>query len=124
MTNPFKTQEVSGTSTEKTNLAGTLTEADADFVFRIVGGDRYKWNGSAWEQISTAGARHTTSPGWKTLQADDGTYHYYGEAIAGTATSAAAWRVSRVTNATGDEYFAGTGAMDQVWDNYASLSYT
>lgn len=58
MTNPFKTQEISGTSTEKDNLATTLTAADADLVFRIVGGDRYKWNGSAWEQISTSGAGH------------------------------------------------------------------
>lgn len=46
---------------------------------------------------------------------------YVGEAIPGTASATAAWRIKRVTP-TGVE-FAGTAVFDQVWNNRASLSY-
>ena len=52
-----------------------------------------------------------------------GTYTYFGDADPGTATSAAAWSISRMTNATGDILVAAAGEFTQVWDNRASLTY-
>lgn len=52
-------------------------------------------------------------------------YTYMGEAAPGTATSAAAWRVSRLNQSTSTiEYADGDGAFDNVWDDRASLSYS
>lgn len=54
-----------------------------------------------------------------------GAVDYVGEAAIGTATSAASWRIKKVDNTTGVIIqWAGTGVFDQVWDNYASLSYS
>ena len=51
-------------------------------------------------------------------------YTYVGEATPGTPTSAAKWRISRITDASGSVYFATGGDFDQVWDNRASVSYS
>lgn len=54
-----------------------------------------------------------------------GNYDYVGEAAIGTATSSASWRVKRVDNTSGTVItWAGTGTFNQIWDNYASLSYS
>lgn len=54
-----------------------------------------------------------------------GNFDYVGEAAIGTATSAASWRVKRIDTTSGLVItWAGTGTFDQVWDNYASLSYS
>ena len=52
------------------------------------------------------------------------TIQYYGEAVSGTATSAAGWRIKRVTQVAGSILidWAST-SFDQVWDNRAALSY-
>lgn len=56
---------------------------------------------------------------------DSGTYTYFGEAEPGTSTAQALWRVSRMTNADNTiEWADGDGDFDNVWDNYASLSYS
>lgn len=54
----------------------------------------------------------------------DATYFYFGDAAPGSANSAAAWRVSRMTKAAPYllRYAAG-GAFSQVWDDRAGLSY-
>lgn len=59
------------------------------------------------------------------LQVDDtGTYTYLGNATPGTATSAASWRIKRVTNATGVITHAdGSSSFIKVWDDRASYSY-
>lgn len=53
------------------------------------------------------------------------TVSYYGEALPGTATSAASWRVKKVTlDAAGQptvEWEGGTAAFDKVWDTYEAL---
>lgn len=53
---------------------------------------------------------------------------YQGEALPGSAESAAAWRIKRVTlGVDGDvtEVWAGgTAAFDKVWDDRAALSYS
>lgn len=52
---------------------------------------------------------------------------YVGEADPGTATSAALWRVKRVTD-DGTEFvtiqWAAAGAFTQIWDDRTSLSYS
>lgn len=49
------------------------------------------------------------------------TYSYHCEAAPGTATSAAAWRISRLTVATGVVQWAdGNGNFDNVADNRAT----
>lgn len=54
-----------------------------------------------------------------------GSVDYVGEAAIGTATSAASWRIKKVDGTSGIIItWAGTGVFDQIWDNYASLSYS
>lgn len=54
-----------------------------------------------------------------------GDIDYVGEAAIGTATSAASWRVKKINSTTGIVIqWAGTGTFNQVWDNYASLTYS
>ena len=55
---------------------------------------------------------------------DAGTYVYFGEAVPGTATSAAKWRIHRITSATGNIDWARLAAFNQIWDNRASLTYS
>jgi hypothetical protein len=52
-------------------------------------------------------------------------YTYICEAAPGTASSAALWRICKVTDATGNTVWAdGNGNFDNVADNRASLSYS
>jgi hypothetical protein len=52
---------------------------------------------------------------------------YIGEALAGTASNVASWRIKRITMATdGDaiiEWAAGNGIFDKTWDNHLNLTY-
>lgn len=52
----------------------------------------------------------------------DGTYNYYGEAVPGTALTAAAWRVSRETIATGRIQYAGTGNFAHAYTDIATAA--
>jgi hypothetical protein len=54
-----------------------------------------------------------------------GSIDYLGEAAIGSATSSAVWRIKKIDSTTGTSItWAGTGTFDQVWDNYASLTYS
>lgn len=56
---------------------------------------------------------------------DTGTYIYFGEAVTGSATSSAVWRIKRLTIATGVILFAdGNANFDNVWNSRAGLSYS
>lgn len=64
-----------------------------------------------------------------TQRTDDagGGVTYRGWAVPGTATSAAGWRVTKITETTGDyvlNFADGNNNFDNVWDNRASLSYS
>ncbi len=51
---------------------------------------------------------------------------YVGQAAPGTASSAAAWRIKRITDtgsAVSIDWANGSDAFDQVWDDRASLTY-
>ena len=67
----------------------------------------------------TGGATWTRDPVYTTLIDNAGTYTYIGEAVPGTATSAASWLISRITNASGSVY-QSSGKFDQIWDNRAT----
>lgn len=53
---------------------------------------------------------------------------YKGEAVVGSATSAAVWRIRRLTIASDDdvteEWAGGTAEFDKIWDNRAALAYS
>lgn len=53
---------------------------------------------------------------------------YKGEAVPGSATSDAVWRIRRVTigsdNDVTEEWANGSDAFTNIWDNRASLSYS
>lgn len=57
----------------------------------------------------------------------DSTTSYRGEAEPGSATSAAAWRISKIT-VSGDDltitWADGSADFNQIWDDRASLSYS
>lgn len=55
-----------------------------------------------------------------------GVYTYIGKADAGTAGSSATWQVQRLNETVGlvVEWADGNADFDNVWDNYASLSYS
>lgn len=55
---------------------------------------------------------------------DTGTYTYIGEAGPGTPTTAASWRIARVTNSSGKTEYASSGAFKAIWDNRASITYS
>lgn len=64
----------------------------------------------------------------KTIVEDTGVggITYIGEAIPGTATSAAGWRIQRITVAgttTTIEWVGSGSKFNQIWDNRTSLSY-
>lgn len=66
-------------------------------------------------------------PPFTLVQYADATYQYLCEAMPGTARSDAAWRVCRVTIATGDMVYAGAGsAAHSATDlaTVAALTYT
>ena len=82
-----------------------------------VGADTYVLGGSL--EVDSAA---------KALQLDDvgGTVLYVGEAIAGTPTSTALWRIKKITF-TGDDIsiqWAGAGAYGLIWDNRLAYTYT
>ena len=61
----------------------------------------------------------------KVKRASDGTYRYYGFAYPGSSTADAVWRIVRKTISSKDiDHADGDLEFDNVWDNYASLSYS
>lgn len=55
------------------------------------------------------------------------TVTYIGEAATGTATSAALWRIKRLTQTSSIltiEWASGNGSFNKIWDDRSSLSYS
>ena len=59
------------------------------------------------------------------VDSGDPDIEYFGYAVPGTATSAAAWRIFRIDDSAGIvKQFADSNAnYDNIWDNRESLSY-
>ena len=56
---------------------------------------------------------------------EDTDYTYIGEALPGTTTSAALWRIRRLTIVDNTILYAdGNSKFDNIWDNYLTLSYS
>lgn len=57
-----------------------------------------------------------------------GNPEYVGEALPGSATSSAVWRIKKITwsgsNATRIEWADGDTKMNNIWDDYATLIYS
>jgi hypothetical protein len=62
------------------------------------------------------------------LEYSGGNILYRGEAKAGTAKSAASWRISRFTYSGSDitdvQFADGESTYDKIWDNRASYTYS
>lgn len=118
-----------------------IQSADGDNAPYIGMRGNLYWNGSAWvkwtgkvsapwdDPIFVDGAV-TAQPSTYAMQYDDtgsGGISYQGWALAGTATSAASWRIRKIVQ-TGNDFAItwadGNTTMDNVWNNRAALSYS
>lgn len=76
---------------------------------------------------SVHGALFTTSPPLTLIEYSDATYKYLCEAKPESARSDTVWQVLRITLATNDATFAGTGKFEHAATNIATvtaLTYT
>ena len=58
---------------------------------------------------------------------NDGEYFYIGQAVTGSATSDATWRIYKAVFASNSGYkvyASGTTSFDKVWDDRASYVYS
>lgn len=67
----------------------------------------------------------TTDPTFSTRIVESGNYIYIGKAPIGSSTSSAVWQVKRVDTTSGAVilWADGDDGFDNVFDNYATLSY-
>jgi len=58
--------------------------------------------------------------------AESGSYTYIGEATIGASTANAVWRVKRLDETSGLVilFADGNANFDNIWDNYATLTYS
>jgi hypothetical protein len=117
--------------------ADTTEEFDSDYNFLRVygyGGTDTAENGTlvitylAEAPVSETEAAEAASPGLA-LQLDDvgAGVVYIGEALPGSTTSSASWRIKRLTETGADlsiEWAGGTADFDKIWDNRLALSYS
>lgn len=121
---PLSTAKVSGSSALKTQLEATLTANDAGLEFTIQGGATSRWNGTSFDQVSTGGAALMTDGALASGPIyQDATYKYFGEALPGTALTAASWRVSRMTISNSRiEWADGNGNLDNVFTDLTTVA--
>jgi len=112
---------------QKTNaerLAGSF--ANGVIIEESDTGDIYLKITSGWSSLRIGGAGLVTDPNIIYLIDNTTTagYTYFGSAPSGTATSAASWVMSKMTNATGNTYPVTGGGL-AIWDNRAtSVTYS
>ena len=109
-------------ATSDFNSAGQLAQLEHDPDNHAKRVDNYLWNGGSgvWERAGVA------TPVYDKRLDDTTTLNmiYIGEAVPGTATSAATWRIKRLDVTVGlIIQWADSGDFTQVWDNRASLTY-
>ena len=97
---------------------------DANFVVQFPDGRVDRWTGSTWVTKLASGGAVGVSDAALALGPiyNDGTYKYFGEALAGTATTAAAWRVSRMNIATSQVQWVDSGNFSQVYNVEATIA--
>jgi hypothetical protein len=101
---------------------------DGDVYFDTDNGDIYTKVMGSWNLEGNIGAVALTT---RTDTVDPDVLPevtYVGKALPGALTSAAAWRVTRVTVQSDTDieilYADGDDLYDNIWDNRASLSYS
>ena len=109
--NPDGTSVFTGLSSDTPTAADTPITADVlrpgSIIWDSDTNQIRQYNGSAWNPISIGGAGHVTDPSYTLVKYTGSGYTYLCDAVMGTARSTAAWRVFRVTDATGDGVYAG-----------------
>jgi len=60
------------------------------------------------------------------VDSGDSNITYVGDAVPGTATNEAKWRIMKIDKTTGTviTWADGNGEFDNIWDNRESLSYS
>lgn len=119
---------------QATSSSGTSSFSDFGGVSRLalVDGDRHVQVDVLSSALASSASTETTLQtisfgGFKFAlrMATVGSVDYVGEAAIGTVTSAASWRVKKIDSTSGIIItWAGIGTFNQIWDNYASLSYS
>ena len=77
------------------------------------------------EHDARVNAKRVVSPSLATRIVESGNYIYIGKAPIGSATSSAVWQVKRVDTTSGAVilWADGDDSFDNVFDDYATLSY-
>lgn len=101
------------------------TTSEVDGLVQHVNVDNVALPTGAATEATLQAVADSIAPEIYTLRYDEGaTYTYIGEAAPGTATSAASWRIKRLTNADNTIIWAdGDTNQDNIYDNRASLTY-
>lgn len=105
--------------------ADDLTDVDTTTTAPTIG-DVLAWNGSNWVPQDKSEMPQYI----KQVDFDLGNnFIYQGEAVPGSATSSAVWRITRTEFVGSDEdvvklYADGDTAFDNIWDNRGILSYS
>lgn len=101
--------------TEDTPEAIKTTGGRAHFV-------QYLWNPSTLAYEVATASDSAGGPYDLNMDEASSTVLYVGEADPGTANSAAAWRIKKVTP-TGVSWADGVTTFTKIWDNRASYTY-
>jgi hypothetical protein len=120
---------VNGTSVYSGNGApGAGLGSDGDIYIDADNGDIYEKAVGSWSLLGSPGSMALTTRSDTIDPTVFPEVTYRGDALPGTATSAAAWRVQRLTQQSdGDmaiEFADGDDNFDNIWDNRLSLSYS
>ena len=85
---------------------------------------KYKDLGSVRQAFTDDGAAHVTDGALASGPIyTNGTYNYFGEAVPGSALTAAVWRVSRMSISTSQvEWADGNGNFDNVYTSLAVVA--
>lgn len=84
---------------------------------------QYVWNPNTLAyEVATVSAGASGGPYDLNMDEASSTVLYVGEADPGTANSAAAWRIKKVTP-TGVSWADGVTTFTKIWDNRASYTY-
>ncbi len=99
-----------------------ITIADTDDSIKIGNGS------GVFADVTAARAIKVDGSGVYAVQTDQAsaTVLYVGKAAAGSATSAAAWQIRRITTTGSNlsvQHAGSTNAFTGIWDNRAGLSY-
>lgn len=78
------------------------------------------------KQDAIIAAIGTTNTSYTVRIVDSGGYTYIGKAVAGSSQASAVWQVQRIDESSGTVVLWADGdtSFNNVWNNYASLTYS